>query len=165
MLKTLRCSSIYGVGCIYVETQKCLKSVHKLNSSITIVQSERNCWLVALQNSILIHRVTMRLNCLLLLSIMALFIAIKSFLLADQYLFGIQKLIPSFNIENLFDGPFNVSSARIATPIKSTKPTREEMIYYNYYTTWVYAFEEKTMECGSDYCSKIRNDVSNFVGK
>lgn len=89
---------------------------------------------------------------------------VQCFPSGDEYLLGIQKLIPSFNYKNFFDGPSSISSAKMSSPIKAIKPTREEMMYYNYYTASVNsAFGVKTMECG--YCSKIKNDITNFVGK
>lgn len=82
----------------------------------------------------------------------------------DQYLFGIQKLVPSFNKINAFDGPTNISNAPITTPLKITKPTTEQMRYYNFYTGSVNCgFGVKTMVCG--YCAMIRGDIKKFIGK
>ncbi len=83
---------------------------------------------------------------------------------ADQYLFGIQKLVPSFNKLNGYDGPSIISSAPITYPLKITKPTREQMRYYSFYTGSVNcAFGVKTMVCG--YCAMIKGDIKHFVGK
>lgn len=85
-------------------------------------------------------------------------------LAGTDYLLGIQNLLPIFNKINLFDGPSRISAAPITTPVNVTKPTREEMMYYNYYTASVNCqYGVRTMTCG--YCPKIKGDIYDFEGK
>lgn len=99
----------------------------------------------------------------LFVSLMALATWGQSLPQSDQYLAGIQQLFPSFNEMNQYDGPLDVSGAPIITPINVKKPTREEMMYYNYYTASVNCpMSVKTMECS--YCPKIKGDIKDYVG-
>ncbi|XP_037037057.1 lipase-like [Bradysia coprophila] len=102
----------------------------------------------------------MKLNCLLFMTLMAFHA--QGFPSPDRYLSVIQNLFSSYHKNNLFDGPSSISAAKIATPIRTIKPTREEMMYYNYYTASINCpFGVRTMECG--YCSKIKDDITNYV--
>lgn len=80
-----------------------------------------------------------------------------------EYLAGIQNLLPELNYVNLFDGPSSVSSAPITSSVQITRPTRQEMVYYGYYTASVNcAYGTMKMDC--NYCKKIIGDIVDFVG-
>lgn len=82
---------------------------------------------------------------------------------ADEYLLGIQTLLPGFNAINLFDGPRNVSSAAITTPVMVLKPTLEDMMYYNYYTAAVNCpYQVQNLSCY--YCPIIKKDIACYTG-
>ncbi|KAJ6632995.1 Lipase [Pseudolycoriella hygida] len=98
---------------------------------------------------------------LFVLSVLAFSLG-QNFPSADNYLTDIHRLIPSFDQTNQYDGPASISSAPITTTINVTKPTREEMMYYNYYAASVDSpFEVKTMDCV--YCPMVKDDMSQFV--
>lgn len=81
---------------------------------------------------------------------------------AEDYLSGIQQLIPTFNVINVFDGPSSISSAKITSSIKVMQPSVEQMMYYNYYTSAVNcAFIMKNLNCF--YCERIKGDIKDYI--
>lgn len=78
---------------------------------------------------------------------------------ADSYLLGLTQYLPLL----LKDKPSNISSAP-TTPATTIKPTLEQMKYYNYYATSMYATYE-LIELSCEYCQKFKDDVDLHTGK
>lgn len=77
--------------------------------------------------------------------------------------FILTKLIPYLNATKfLLDGPDSVSYAS-TTPTTNIKPTRDQMMYYNYYCASMYCqYQVNDLSC--DYCKKFKGDIAKRKG-
>lgn len=78
----------------------------------------------------------------------------------DQYLFT--QLSEKINYIDLFDGPASVSQAS-AISAKTTQPSLDEIMYYNYFSASVYcSYQLEDLSC--KYCQKFKSDISYHTG-
>lgn len=72
--------------------------------------------------------------------------------------FVLNTLIPYLNATNfLLDGPASVSYAP-TTPTTNTKPSLEQMMYYNYYCASMYC-QYQVIDLSCTYCANFSGDI------
>lgn len=75
----------------------------------------------------------------------------------------LNELIPSLNVTNfLLNGPDEVSYAR-TTPTTNIKPSKKQMMYYNYYCAAMYCkYQLEDLSC--NYCKQFKYNVDKWKG-
>ncbi len=76
-----------------------------------------------------------------------------------EYIF--YPLLPFLNQLNVIDG-FPVTNATTTMPTMNRLPTKDQMVYYNYYAAVNYYYDLENLTCY--YCSKIKPDITNHTG-